>query len=80
MSKINKNLYRAALARCGKTQRELAHELDMCESTLVAKVKKNTLTVGDAEKMISILRIENPTEIFFAGCDTSQVTREAVKP
>lgn len=74
MSTINKNLYRAALARCGKTQRELARELNMCESTLVTKVKKNTLTVGDAEKMITILGIDNPTEIFFAGQDTSQVT------
>lgn len=37
----------------------------MCESTLVAKVKKNTLTVRDAEKMISILGIDNPTEVFF---------------
>lgn len=46
----------------------------MCESTLVAKVKKNTLTVGDAEKMISILGIDNPTEVFFASQDTSQVT------
>lgn len=62
------------MARCGKTQRELAHELDMCESTLVAKVKKNTLTVRDAEKMISILGIDNPTEVLFTNLDTSQVT------
>lgn len=62
------------MARCGKTQRELAHELDMCESTLVAKVKKNTLTVRDAEKMISILGIDNPTEVFFTNLDTSKVT------
>lgn len=46
----------------------------MCESTLVAKVKKNTLTVRDAEKMISILGIDNPTEVFFTNLDTSQMT------
>ena len=47
------------------TQQDLAKELGIAESTLIKKKKKGTLTVSDANKMIALLDIDNPAEIFF---------------
>ena len=47
------------------TQQDLAKELGIAESTLISRVKKGTLTVSDANKMIVLLGIDNPAEIFF---------------
>ena len=46
------------------TQQDLAKELGIAESTLISRVKKGTLTVSDASKMIVLLGIDNPSEIF----------------
>ena len=58
-------MYRAALAKCGMSQQDLAKKLGIAESTLISRVKKDTLTVGDANNMIALLDIDNPAEIFF---------------
>lgn len=71
---MNKNLYRAALAKNGMSQKELAKELGICEATLVLKVRKGTITVAEANKMIDLLGIENPAELFFTNQDTCEVT------
>ena len=47
------------------TQQDLAKELGIAESTLISRVKKGTLTVSDASKMIALLGIDNPSELFF---------------
>lgn len=62
---MNKNLYKAALAEKGYTQRELAKRLNMAESTLSRKIKNDTFTLKEAEKIIKILEIKNPLNIFF---------------
>lgn len=46
------------------SQQDLAKKLGIAESTLISRVKKDTLTVGDANKMIALLDIDNPAEIF----------------
>ena len=47
------------------SQHDLAKKLGIAESTLISRVKKDTLTVDDANKMIALLDIDNPAEIFF---------------
>ena len=62
---MNKHLFRAAMARCGYTQQRLAKEIGMAQSTMVRKVKKDAFTIHEANRIIDILKIENPEEIFF---------------
>lgn len=50
----------------GFTQKQLAEKLEMSERTLANKLTKGVFTTTDVEKLINILKIENPMEIFFA--------------
>lgn len=50
----------------GFTQKQLAKKLEMSERTLANKLTKGIFTTTDVEKLIDILKIENPMEIFFA--------------
>jgi len=63
---VDKLLLNGEIAKNGYTQQKLAKELDMAESTFIRKVKTNTFTMNDADKIIEILHIENPMPIFFA--------------
>lgn len=63
---MNKRLFKAALARAGYTQAQLARELGMAESTLTRKIQHNSFTLVEAERVMQILGITNPCEIFFA--------------
>lgn len=49
----------------GYTQSELANELGMSEKTLSSRFKKGIFGSDEIEKMIVILKIQNPIEIFF---------------
>lgn len=50
----------------GLTQKQLAEKLEMSERTLANKLTKGVFTTTDVEKLIDVLKIENPMEIFFA--------------
>ena len=63
---MNKRLFKAALARAGYTQAQLARELEMAESTLTRKIQHNSFTLAEAERVMAILGISDPCEIFFA--------------
>lgn len=65
VTKINKNLYRAALAKAGYTQEQLAKALGIAESTLIRKVKNDAITMDEANKIIGILKIDDPSSVFF---------------
>lgn len=65
VTKINKNLYRAALAKAGYTQEQLAKALGIAESTLIRKVKNDAITMDEANKIIGILKIDDPSAVFF---------------
>jgi transcriptional regulator with XRE-family HTH domain len=62
---VNKNLFKAALAKEGYTQERLAKEMSIGTSTLIRKVKNNSFTMAEAERIVEILNIRNPSEIFF---------------
>ena len=65
VTKINKNLYRASLAKAGYTQEQLAKALGIAESTLIRKVKNDAITMDEANKIIGILKIDDPSSVFF---------------
>ena len=64
---INVNLLKAKIVEKGYTQAEFCKEINMAESTFIRKMKMGTVTLKEAEKMIKLLEIKNPAEVFFAG-------------
>ena len=69
------NLYRAATAKAGYTQYQLARLLGMADSTLIRKVKRESLSLVEVKRIMDILQIDDPRPIFFPqkenGDDTS---------
>lgn len=57
---------RGIIAECGFSQRKVAKLIGMTEKTFYTKMKTGVFGTDEAEKMINILGIENPGEIFFA--------------
>ena len=57
---------RGIIAERGLSQRKVAEQLGMTEKTFYTKMKKGVFGTDEAEKIICILGIENPAEIFFA--------------
>lgn len=55
---------RGIIAERGMSQRKVAAALGMTEKTFYSKMKKGVFGTDDAERMIELLRIENPAHIF----------------
>lgn len=64
MIKINK--LKARFVEKGYTQQEIAKELGITDVTLSRKLNRGVFNSDEIYKMIILLDIENPTEIFFA--------------
>lgn len=64
---MDKNALRAEFVRNGLTQAQVAAKLGMSESTLWRKLKKGTLGLDEADKLIDILKIKEPNKIFFGN-------------
>ena len=60
------NKLRSIIVERGMTQGQVAKELGMAEKTFYNKMRKGVFGTDEAEKMISLLKIDNPVEIFFA--------------
>lgn len=65
MIQINK--LKALFVEKNITQQEIAKELGITETTMSRKMKKGIFDSDEMYKMIEILEIENPSEIFFAS-------------
>jgi transcriptional regulator with XRE-family HTH domain len=63
---LNANELRAAIVRRGYTQKRLAEEIGMSEPSLYRKIKNGTFGLNEANKIIEVLKIDKPEEIFFA--------------
>ena len=64
---FDKNRFRAQLVLMGITMKELAEKLEIDESTLYRKVNTGgSFTRDEINKMIDILKIDTPMDIFFA--------------
>lgn len=57
---------RGLIAEQGLTQRKVAQGIGMTEKTFYNKMKRRVFGTDEAEKMIDLLEIENPAEIFLA--------------
>lgn len=63
---LNRNALKGEIVRNGMTQKEVAEKIGMSEKTFITKMKNGTFGIDDCDKMIAILGIKKPTEIFFA--------------
>lgn len=57
---------RGLIVKNRMTQNEVATALGITPKTFYLKMKRGVFGSDEIEKMIQILNIENPTEIFFA--------------
>lgn len=64
---FKKNLFNAKLAEANITKAELAQKMGIDPSTLSRKLQKDgDFSREEINKLIEILKIDNPKEIFFA--------------
>ncbi len=63
---INENELRAAFARKNYTQEKVAEMLGICSKTLGSKIKRGVFKSDEIERLILILDIKDPMDIFFA--------------
>lgn len=64
---LDKNALRAEIVRNGFTQKDIAEILNMSEKTFISRIKKGVFGTDEVEKLISILHIKKPMDIFFAN-------------
>lgn len=62
---MKQNLLRAEMVKAGYTQTELSKKLGMDVSTFYRKMKTGKFGLDEADRMIALLKIKNPCEIFF---------------
>ena len=60
------NKLRGIIAENGMSQKQVASELEMSEKTFYNKMKKGVFGTDEVERMVDILHIESPADIFFA--------------
>ena len=66
-TKIATNKLRGIIAERGMTQKQVAIELGMAQKTFYNKMKKGVFGTDEVDKMVDVLSIDNPAEIFFAN-------------
>jgi len=65
---FDKNKFKAQMVLVGITSKKLADELGINESTLYRKINADgNFTRDEISQLVSILRIDNPQDIFFAN-------------
>ncbi len=69
---LNRNALRAEIVRNGMTQKELAQCIGMSESSFIRKMKKGVFGTDEAQMMIDLLKIQEPSSVFF--CNESNAT------
>ena len=62
---IDVNKLKGQIVSKGLTQEEVAIRIGITPTGFYGKMKKSVFRSDEIEKMISILEIENPIEIFF---------------
>lgn len=59
------NLLKAEIVKNGMTQKELCKKINMAQSTFTRKIKKGVFNTDDIKKIILVLNLEHPEQIFF---------------
>lgn len=62
---MNVNALKGEIKRNGMTLAETAAKIGISESSMYRKMKNNTFGLCEAEKLITVLHIEKPEDIFF---------------
>jgi hypothetical protein len=63
---IDVNLLKSEIVKNGLNQEEFCEKIGMAHSTFIRKMKKAVVNTDEAQTMINVLGIKNPSEIFFA--------------
>ena len=64
---LNANALRAEIARNGMTQSQVAERIGISATTFSKKMKNNGFGIDEADKLISLLGIQDPGAIFFGS-------------
>jgi transcriptional regulator with XRE-family HTH domain len=64
---LDRNALKAEIVRNGLTQKEVAKALGISEKTFISRMRRGVFGTDEAEKMIKVLDIKNPIDIFFAA-------------
>lgn len=62
---MNTAKLRGAIATRGLTQKKVAEYVGISEKTFYLKMKKGVFGTDEAERMVELLEIDDPAEIFF---------------
>ncbi len=72
---MNINKLKGLFVEKGYTQQDIARELGITPNTLRRRMKDEIFNTDEINKLIEILDIKEPMEIFFANKVTHWVTR-----
>lgn len=67
---LNKKLFRAELMKNGYTYKSMADAIGISERTFNNRISKKEFGSDEIEKMVLLLKIDNPLPIFFANLVT----------
>lgn len=62
----NMSKLRGVMAEKGYNQKDIAKALGLAESTITYKLRHGSFDLTEANKLIKILDIKNPNEVFFS--------------
>lgn len=63
---MNVKALKAEIVRAGYTQAEVAKLIGISETTMSRRMNSKDFGLEEAEKLIKLLNIQNPQDIFFA--------------
>ena len=64
---INANKIRARIVELGMTQEQVAAKIGMSKKTFSLKMKSGKFGLDEADRMIDVLKIEQPEKYFFSN-------------
>ncbi len=62
---INVNMLKSEVVKNGMTQKDFCNSIGMSQSTFIRKMKRGVFKTDEIEKMINVLKLEKPQQIFF---------------
>lgn len=71
---VDTNQLRGIIASRGYSQSNVAKHLGITEKTFYQKMKKGVFGTDEAQAMVELLNIEDPSSVFFANEVTCGVT------
>lgn len=64
---MNVNLLKSEIVKKGFTQSSFCDEIGMPKATFSRRMKQGVFKTDEATRIIQVLELDNPGEIFFAG-------------